>query len=259
MNKKVESRRHSILDELKKNGHTTISRLACDFNVSESTIKRDLNALVMNGFIKRTHGGAFVNVDAQEIRIKIPLFSERQLLHEKEKQQIAKVAAVLIEDGDTVFLDAGSTINLMIDSITAKNVTVFTNSIAVVISALNTIHDLDIRVLCGKIDFDHLIISGIEQIEQLESLYFDKAFLSCQYISSDLGVMASDFSEKIIKNKLVKNSRGVILCADSSKIGKINNIVAIPFDQIDYFVTDSNLGVEDKEIIQKAGTIIFNE
>ncbi|MFZ3071599.1 MAG: DeoR/GlpR family DNA-binding transcription regulator [Anaerolineaceae bacterium] len=254
---KVETRREFILTELKNNGHESVSNLARKLGVSDSTIKRDFNALVKDESIKRTHGGAFIETDGEVIRIRTPFFKERQTIHEEEKRRIAQRAAELIQDGDTIFLDTGSTINMMVENITAKNITIITNSIAVVISALSSSHKLNIQIVSGEVDFDHLILSGSQQIELLSCLFFDKAFISCRYVSPERGITVLDYDEKIVKNILIKNSRETILCADTSKIGKTGKIIAVPFNQISYFVTDNALSEQVKDSIQKAGTTVL--
>ena len=123
----AETRRHRLLDLITRQGYATLDELVKVLGVSESTIRRDLEALDLSGSIKRTHGGA---VYTGEVR-SMPAFDERTGTAAAEKRAIGQAAAALVEDGDTVLLDGGTTTLEVARALVGRQVQVVTNSLPI--------------------------------------------------------------------------------------------------------------------------------
>ncbi|MDO4474013.1 MAG: DeoR/GlpR family DNA-binding transcription regulator [Eubacteriales bacterium] len=243
-------RREAICDEIAKKQYCSVHDLMARFKVSESTIKRDLDLMETQGKVKRVYGGVFL----VESQTDLPSFQQRAKVSREAKEVIAKKAAEMICDGDVIFLDAGSTINYMLKYIKAKDIVVFTNSVSIILEMVNNDYDFEVNVVSGKLLKNHSTIMGIQTINEIDGLYFDKVFLSSAYIDFDYGVLVDTYNEKMYKSKLVKCSNTVILCSDSSKIKSWNKMKCIRFDDIDYFITDKYLPLDIFQRIKKQGT-----
>ncbi|MGE5542611.1 MAG: DeoR/GlpR family DNA-binding transcription regulator, partial [Bacillota bacterium] len=135
-------RRERILSFVKSRGHATVAELVSALDVSESTIKRDLKALDARHMLVRTRGGAFLPADGQVL---LP-FEIRLQERYSEKLRIAREAAGFVSDNDSVFIEAGSTTYLVFKSITARDVTVITNSIPI-LTSLDRLSGLRVHVI----------------------------------------------------------------------------------------------------------------
>lgn len=259
MVQKKSNRLELILGEINRKGYLSINDLSSNLKVSKSTIKRDLLYLSDNGLISKTHGGAKQRYDDHELRLRLPVYGERQDVHKSEKNQIGRIAASFISDGDVIFLDAGTTIHFIPQHILEKKVEVYTNSISILLSSLEMKPNYSLKILDGIIDFDHLIITGIEQMETIKNIHFDRAFIGCESITTDHGIMVSTSTRRMFINQISNNSEQVILCADSSKLSAIDNYFALSFNQIDYFITDGNITTEQRNAIESAGTKVLTE
>ena len=243
-------RREAIYDEIEKNQYCSVHSLTERFNVSESTIKRDLDLMEEKGKVKRVHGGVYL-LEAQS---DLPSYGQRAKVSREAKEVIAKKAAEMICDGDVIFLDAGSTINYMLRYIAAKDIILFTNSVSIIRDIVDGDYAFEVNVISGKLLKSHSAIMGIQTINELDGLYFDKVFLSSAYIDFDYGVLVDTYNEKMYKSKLVKCSDTVVLCSDSSKIRNWNKMKCILFQDIDYFITDKYLSLELCQRIKKQGS-----
>ena len=257
--KKIACRRKRILEEISRKGYLSISDLSTILSVSVSTIKRDLSVMSSEGVIGRTHGGANLFVDENEVRIKIPVFSERQLINADKKNRIARIAARFIRDNDTVFLDSGTTINLILPFLKAKNLTVHTNNLSILLSAFNKEYSFSIHLLNGLVDFNHLITLSIDQIESIKPINFTRALFSCRSLSPEKGLIVSDYVRKLLATTIADNSKEIIVCADSSKFNMMDKITALPFDRINYLITDDGITDKQRYIIEGFGTKILTE
>lgn len=257
--KKIAYRRKRILEEIRQKGYLSISELSTILSVSVSTIKRDLSIMSSEGVISRTHGGASLYVDNNEVRIKIPAFSERQLINKDKKNRIAKIAARFIHDNDTVFLDSGTTINLILPFLKAENLTIHTNSLSILLSTFNKEYSFSLHLLNGLVNFNHLITLSVDQIETIKSINFTRALFSCRSLSPEKGLIVSDYVRKLLATTIADNSEEIIVCADSSKFNMMDKITALPFDRINYLITDDGITDQHREIIEGHGTRILTE
>jgi len=214
----------------------SIQKLADTFQVSIVTIRRDLEQLAGEGLIKRIHGGAAI-VEQTESSVDKILFSGRIATQREEKEQIARRALSLVNEGDTIFLDTGTTVAMLARELQeVKNITVVTNSLAV----MNLLCDSEIPVygLGGLMRGRESAFSGSVTISMLQNFYFDRAFLGVGGISLEAGVTDYFFETTQLRRAVLERSREAVLLADSQKFGKNTPAVVFPLDSVDYMVTD---------------------
>lgn len=212
----TEERHSIILDLLREKGVIKIIDLIEATNTSESTIRRDLTYLESINALKRIHGGATL----PKGRLIEPSYSEKEVQSVDEKKIIAKYAASLIEDGDSVYLDAGTSTYEMIQYIDKSNIVVVTNGL----KHINALVDKDINayILGGKIKNITKAVIGSDALKSLEKFRFDKCFLGINGIHIECGFTTPDSEEAMLKENAIKHSRQSFVLADESKFGEVS-------------------------------------
>jgi len=216
----AEERKMAILEECKQTGKVKVVTLAGRFQVSEETIRRDLDALERMGKLKRVYGGAVLkSYDNGE-----PPYHQRQVLYRDAKEMIGKSAAELLKDGDTVVIDTGTTVLELAKAIQGrKRLTLITNSLpvaAVLTESLNQQRFTgNVIMLGGEINAEQQAISGHFSAKMLEQFSVDKAFISIGGISLRWGISDYDLNESLLSQVMIQVAKEVIVLADHSKIG----------------------------------------
>lgn len=235
-----EERFERILEILKNNNTVTVTELVDELDTSESTIRRDLNYLDKQKKLKKIHGGAKALktiYDGKDDEVVV-----RQALNVEDKLSIAKYAAKLIKENDCVYIDAGTTTELMIDYITETNAIYVTNGIA---HAKKLIHKkCNVYILGGEIKLATEAIVGIEAIDSLKKYNFTKGFFGTNGIHKDSGFTTPDIHEALVKKEAFIKSNEAYILADESKF---DHISAITFADIDKGIIITTK-LEDKDI-----------
>ena len=203
-------------------------------DASEATVRRDLEWLEQDGILERTHGGAILN----QRMITEPEYRQRAQHHPEEKRRIGAMAASLIENGDIVFINSGTTTTQVIHQIRDDaEITVFTNN-------LNAALEMGERV------FHHYLVGGEYQprskslvgrfaIENLKQVYANKTILGVDGISLKHGCTVPTNAEAEVVRQMIERTRGkIIVVADHSKWGVVSNFQIATIDEIDILVTD---------------------
>ncbi|RJP54397.1 MAG: DeoR/GlpR transcriptional regulator [Anaerolineaceae bacterium] len=227
-------RRERIQDYLAVHQIARITDLCTLLDTSEATIRRDLEWLEADGILERTHGGAIIN---QRLTAE-PEYLQRVQKNPEEKRDIGALAASLIEDGNIVFINSGTTTTQVIHHIRADaGITVFTNN-------LNAALEL------GEAGFQHYILGGEYQprskssagrfaIESLRQIYADVAIIGVDGISLKHGCTVPVNAEAEVVRQMIERTKGkVIIVADHSKWGVVSNFQIASIDEIDLLVTD---------------------
>ena len=237
----IGERRRGILALLARQSRVTVQELAGRFAVSAATIRTDLSALAATGACERTHGGALLCRDGEDHPIAV-----KRTLHHLEKQRIARAAAALIGDGETVILDSGTTtaeIAKQIRELPLRSLNVITNG-------------LNIALLLAQVPFVRLIITGGElrpasdacsgylAESLIETLSADRMFLGADALDPDRGVTTPHLMEAQLAAKMLSISRQVIVVADSSKLLRRNIRLVARLDQINLLITNTNANPE---------------
>lgn len=206
-------------------------------DTSEATVRRDLEWLEQEGVLERTHGGAVLN---QRMTFE-PEYMLRAQRHPEEKRLIGMLAASLIEDGDIVFINSGTTTTQVIRHIRDDaGISVFTNN-------------LNAALEVGEAGFQHYLIGGEFQprsnsvagrfaIENLRQVYANKAILGVDGISLKHGCTVPANAEAEVVRQMIERTKGeIIIVADHSKWGVVSNFQIASIDEIDKLVTDNGL------------------
>lgn len=212
----TEERYNIILEILKEKGIVKLNELVEMLNTSESTIRRDIIFLESINALKRIHGGATL----PKRRLNEPSYSEKEVQSVDEKKAIAIYAASLIEEGDSIYLDAGTSTYEMIQYIDKTNIIVVTNGL----KHINALVDKNINayILGGKIKNITKAVIGSDALKSLEKFRFDKCFLGINGVHMELGFTTPDSEEAILKENAIKYSREAFVLADESKFGEVS-------------------------------------
>ncbi|WP_297422241.1 DeoR/GlpR family DNA-binding transcription regulator [Clostridium sp.] len=216
----TEERFNIILQELKVKGIVSVTDLVKLLDASESTVRRDLNTLDNEGLLKKIHGGAIaIGESTSKYDYKVNV---RQSLNVDEKCEIAKYAASLIEDGDIIYLDAGTTTELLIEFINVGNITVVTNGIVHAKKLLE--RGFKTYILGGEVKAITEAIIGNTTVEELKRYNFSKGFFGVNGVSNQSGYTTPDVNEAMVKAQAMKMCRESYVLADSSKLEKVSFI-----------------------------------
>lgn len=205
----VEERLDMILDVLFKEKKISNRYLTKKLNVSESTLRRDLDILEEAGKIRRVHGGAVLNIKTDERS-----FTDNEQSMLEEKKSIGRKASKLIPDKSLVFLDAGSTTNMMIDFLEAKDVRIVTNGLMHASKLMEK--GFDTIIIGGRLKAKTRVTTGVIAMNELCDFNFDLAFIGANGFDEEYFYTA-DINEALIKRKAIELSNKAYILADSSK------------------------------------------
>lgn len=234
------------LEAYKVISNTDLCRL---LNVSEATIRRDLEWLEKQGILERTHGGAVLN---QQLKQE-PEYAARVLAHPDEKRSIGAAAAALIEDGDTIFLNSGTTTTEVIRNIPGgAKVTVVTNNL----SAALEVHEVGFElILLGGTYYPRSnAVVGHLAAESLRRLNAKKTFIGADGISLRYGYTVPSNPEAELVRLMIERTHGpVIVVADSSKWGVVSNFEVAKIAEVQMLVTDSRFSKQARAEMKARG------
>lgn len=230
-----EERKQRILDYLNKYTRGSVQELSQDTGVSESTIRRDLKELEEAKLLKRTHGGA---ISLQSVSFEAPYQDKEDRLLD-EKLRIARAAVSMIQEGDAILLDAGTTTLQIAKELKGlSNIKVITNSIM----ALNELKDnrtIEVSITGGMLRPDTLAFVGPMTEQSLNMVRVDKAFLAINGLDLQEGLTTPNMVEAATKRKMLSIAKQVILVADHSKLGHVYYSKVADLSDIDHLITDS--------------------
>jgi len=242
-------RRVLILNKLETEGQVDVLSLSKELNVSEVTIRNDLKRLEQKNALIRARGGAF---KIERVGTDFTL-SDKNKQHNEQKKRIGKAAADLIEEGDTIILDSGTT-TLEI----ARNLA-DTGELTVITNALNIANQLaehpkvNIIIPGGFLRKNSLSLIGTTAEESFKSYFCDKLFLAVDGFSVSYGLSTPNVEEAHLNRMMMSISKQVIVVADSSKFHKRSFAFIAPITDIDVLITDNGIPVEDQKKLESAG------
>lgn len=231
-------RRRRLLGLIGDRPGIRVTQAARLLRVSEGTIRNDLNALAKQGRLQRVRGGG---VPTDEHPAYSPAFAARFRTQDKAKQQIARWAAELVEDGDTILFDASSTVYHMTPFLRdRRRLTVVTNGIEVGRKlAQESSHT--VMLLGGVLNSDGVPVTDLVSDQFLKDLHIKSAFVSCVGFTPEAGLTEGDIRDAQIKSKMIAAASSVVALIDSSKFGLSSLAPFARVDQIAHIFTDSNL------------------
>lgn len=249
----IIERRHKILSLFSEHEDLHVSDLSKLLGVSELTIRRDLDALAGEGLIQRIHGGGRIMTDSYP---EPPVFSDKHLIGQQQKHDIAVYISSLVNDGDTVFLNAGTTTMQVINQIKDKHIVIVTNN-----ALACTVMDHCAASLIstgGEYNQHNQSYTGLMAASILQKMNASICILGVNGISADNGITTSNYMETMINEEMLKRCRGKrIAAADSSKIGKVFNFSTSHISNIDILVTDSGADSRELQKIRDAGVKVI--
>src|SRR3954465_15766382 len=223
-------RRQEILRAV-RGGSAHVADLAESFGVSEMTVRRDLSALARDGKLERVHGGA---VDAG----REPGFSQIEVERFDVKDRLGAAAAALVEDGQTVMIDIGTSTLQMARHLHGRKVTVFTTNLAVLEELLPD-PEIELVLPGGTVRRNYRSLVGVVAEDSLRQLRADMAFLGTSAVDTDLGVWDTTMVEVPIKRLMIANSESVVLLADAAKFSMSGVVRICGPESLDHIVTDA--------------------
>ena len=246
----VAERRHRIVDLLREHGRVTVETLVSRFATSAVTIRNDLAKLEATGVLERTHGGALLRRDDDEHPITV-----KRTLHHAEKVRIARVAAALIRDGETVILDSGTTtaeIAKQIRKLDVRLINVITNALNIAM-LLAEVPSVRLIMPGGMLRPESNSLSGHMAEVALAGLQADRLFLGADGLDPERGVMTPHLPEAQLNAKMISISRQVIAVADSSKLLRRNVSLIARVEQLHMLITDSGANPDVVAELERRG------
>lgn len=238
--------RHERLKSLlKRQSAVRVDELCEALQVSSATIRRDLETLERQGVLRRVHGGA-VRV---ENRLEEPLFDDKTSIAAAEKLDIARRAAELVDTGDTVYLDGGSTVLELARILSRRSdITVVTNSLrsAVELSGSGP----EVILVGGALRRRSQTMVGSLTRLLLDGLHVDKAFMGTIGMSIEEGITTTDPDEAFTKEQVMRQAERCILLADSGKEGKVSFARSSRLEDFDVMISDPNLSPDFVQAVE---------
>lgn len=250
-------RRQYLIDKLRDQACLRVTEMASALQVSESTIRNDLNALEDEGRIRRVHGGAVL---VEQSHSSHNSFSKRTAQNAPEKRAIAREAAKMIQDGDSILLDASSTALYLAQELADKK------QLRIVTNGLETAQELatnpsnNVFLLGGVVNYDSSSVTGLLSEKVIEDLFVRVAFLSCSGFTMERGMTELQLDEAQLKRKMILSAQKLIALVDASKLGKEDLTPFARIDQIDKLITDDRITSEwgEKLLHTDIETVVCN-
>ncbi len=253
MNIAVEERRAQIIELIQKNGSVRVSDISKMYAVSEVTVRSDLEYLESQGQLTRVHGGAigtgklYANMD----------LSERYMTNAAAKRELAVLAADLINNNDTIMMNAGTTLAYVIKAIQGKkNISIVTNSIQNALE-LSSYPGVNVILLGGEIDAKYQFTHGADTLAQLERYHANKCIISVDGIHERDGLTLYYANESGIVRRMIEGADEVIVVADGSKLGRNAFSRIAPLSKIDVLVTTGKDGSREIDLLTKMGKTVI--
>ena len=250
-NKSTVTRRAKILEELDVKGQVTVRDLSSRFEISEVTIRNDLAHLEKQSMLIRARGGA---IKVKFFRMEIdPSISDKQKEFLKEKQRIAKAALKLIENGDTIVLDSGTTTTEIAKNLDQfNNLTIITNALNIA-SILSEYQDFNIYMPGGILRKKSLSLVGSIASENFKKFYCDKLFLGVDGFDTQHGLSTPNTEEAHLNSIMTRMAKKVIVVADSRKFDRRRFGFITTLSNIHVVITDTGIKADDKARLENQG------
>lgn len=244
-----EERRRAILEILNREGRVLVLDLAKRFETSQVTIRKDLEDLHAHGLIHRTHGGA---LPAREGALDDPTLREKEKLHRKEKFRIAEAAARLVQEGQVVILDSGTTTTAIARALRHfQNLTIVTNAVNIAAELSGTA--VEVILTGGTLRKNSFSLVGPIAEETLHRLNADLLFLGVDGFDVHYGLSTPNLLEAKVNRVMVEVAKRTVAACDSSKFGRRSLSLIAPPQALHEVITDRGAPKSDVKTLKKAG------
>jgi DeoR family transcriptional regulator, fructose operon transcriptional repressor len=244
--------RHRVISQLvRARGSVRIGELADRFSVTDETIRRDLEQLTQLGAVERSYGGAIAPRNGSETP-----FAGRLLEHSDEKVAIATFARGLIDDGDALIIDAGTTTLCLIRALTdATDLFVATNAVTHAIELVSNPR-IEVVVIGGSLRRSTYAAGGELAIGMLRDLHVRRTFLAIHSVSARTGLTDPQLAEVGVKRALMQSASEVILLADHTKIGRESLVRVAPVEEVTRIITSRGADEASVRAIRDLGVMV---
>ncbi|MDD3840006.1 MAG: DeoR/GlpR family DNA-binding transcription regulator [Clostridia bacterium] len=249
--KRMEHIKSILLSE----GEVQLQQLKKEFpDVSTMTLRRDLISLEKEGYLIRTYGGAilsknvFINEEDN--------YSKRIYENIEQKNEIAQKAVGFIEEGRSLFLDAGTTLMYLAQKLPDKNLSIITSAANIGLEAIKK-SNLTVMILGGMLNRNTLSLSGPNALSLLNNVNIDIAFMGTSGFSIDSGFTNANIYECQLKIEVIKRAKKVIMLMDTTKLNKNMPFTFANLEDIDILITDRSLPKDIKKEVENMDVAVY--
>lgn len=229
-----------------RSGRLSVSQICEQFGISEATARRDLDALVEEGRIRRVHGGAIL---VRQAAPEEPILA-RSHEESSEKEKIGRATAALINDGETIFLGSGTTVLEVARNLAERTLTVISNSLPV-INLMAERPNITLIALGGSLRVSELSFIGHITEQSLAELRADRVIIGTRAISVEQGLTNDYLPETLTDRATLKVGREIVIVADHTKCGVVSTAFLAPLTAMHTLVTDSGTDTEFIEALKQ--------
>jgi DeoR/GlpR family transcriptional regulator of sugar metabolism len=242
----VEERRQHVLDLVTRHGFISLVDLARAIQVSESTIRRDLDHLHQQGMVKRTHGGAMFLGDGMAL----PALEERSASQIEEKRLVARAAAARIRDGDAILLDGGTTTLELARLVVGRSLQIVTNSLPIA-QLFASRPETDLIMLGGYVYPKTGVALGPLSVRMMDEVHVQQTIMSVGGITAK-GLFNSNLLLVETERKMMACADEVVVLADHTKVGRQALAFLCELSHIDTLIIDDKLTPAQRALVDKA-------
>lgn len=247
-----EERRRAILEAVNSDGTVLVRDLAQRFGTSQITIRKDLEILHSQGRVHRTHGGALT---VESGAILDPTLRDKEKLHRKEKARIAEAAARMVEEGQSILLDSGTTTSAIARALRGfSQLTVITNAVNIAAELAGT--QIEVILTGGTVRKNSFSLVGPLAEDTLRQLSADMLFLGVDGFDIKLGLSTPNLLEARVNKVMMGIARRTVAVCDSSKFGRRAMSAIAPVSSIHHVITDKRVSKSDVRKLKQAGVVV---
>ena len=245
----IDERRQHILELIQRQGRVLVIDLSRELKISQITIRKDLDYLQSKGLIQRSHGGA---LRIRSSALVDPTLQEKQKQNFQEKERIATAATKMVEEGQCVILDSGTTTTAIALGLKQfKQLTVITNAVNIAAELAGT--DFEVILVGGSLRKNSFSLVGPIAEDTLRRLNADILFLGVDGLDVRYGLSTPNLLEAKVNRVMVEVSKTVVTVCDSSKFGRRSLSLIVPPSAVHHVITDRAAPRTDVQKLQKVG------
>lgn len=249
----IDERRRHILSLIQSQGRVVVRDLSRALGISQITIRKDLEYLQAKGLVQRTHGGALPILAGALFD---PSLQEKQGRYSQQKQRIAAAATKLVQEGQCVMLDSGTTTTAVAHALRQfSRLTIITNAINIAADLTST--DFEIIVVGGALRKNSWSLVGPLAEDVLEEMHADILFLGVDGFDPEVGLTTPNLLESRVNRTMVECSKRVVVVCDSTKFGRRSLSRIIPMNRIHCVITDRGIPAETAEALRSEGVEVI--
>ena len=242
----IEERRQHILSVLQQNGRVLVDELSDALSISRITIRKDLDDLAKRGVLQRTHGGAIHPASSTMFD---PSLKDKESRYSQEKMRIAEAAAALVQEGQCVLLDSGTTTTAIARTLKSfQRLTIITNAVNIAAELSGT--DFEVILTGGSLRKNSFSLVGPLAEETLNEMYADVLFLGVDGFDLEVGLTTPNLQESRVNRVMVATAKKVVAVCDSTKFNRRSLSKIVDATSIHHVITDRRLSDETAEAIR---------